>query len=108
MTVGLPISLIFVILILLSQVLLQYLNYQWADPGKDHSGDPFWLKYMPSFINVLLIGIFGQIYTRLSYRLVRNENHQFMTGLENSMINKTYMFQFVNVYISNLVYIFYY
>ena len=24
------------------------------------------------------------------------------------MINKTYMFQFVNVYISNLVYIFYY
>ena len=30
-----------------------------------------------------------------------------MTSLENSMINKTYMFQFVNLYISNFVYIFY-
>ena len=75
MTVGLPVSLFFILLILLSQVLLQYLNYQWADPGKDHSNDPFWLQYVPALINVFLIGVFGQVYTRLSYSLVANENH---------------------------------
>ena len=84
------------------------MNYQWANPEKESADDPIWLKYVPSCINVFLLVIFGQIYTKLSYRLVDNENHQFMSGLENSMINKTYMFQFINTYISNFVYIFYY
>ena len=36
------------------------------------------------------------------------ENHQYIQSWENSRINKTYMFQFINSYISNFVYIFYY
>ena len=66
-----------------------------------------WLKYVPSIINVALIVVFGGIYTKLTFYLVKNENHRFMSSLENSMINKTYMFQFINVYISNFVYIMY-
>ena len=40
-------------------------------------------------------------------RLVTKENHRYVGSLENSMINKTYIFQFVNTYISNFVYIFF-
>ena len=36
-----------------------------------------------------------------------NENHRYVSSHENSMINKVYMFQFVNTYISNFVIIIY-
>lgn len=62
---------------------------------------------MPSIINSLLIGIFGQLYKRISMRLVMTENHRYVGSMEDSMINKTYIFQFVNTYISNFVYIFF-
>ena len=35
------------------------------------------------------------------------ENHRYVGSMEDSMINKTYIFQFVNTYISNFVYIFF-
>jgi len=40
-------------------------------------------------------------------RLVMTENHRYVGSMEDSMINKTYIFQFVNTYISNFVYIFF-
>jgi len=39
----------------------------------------------------------------LSGKLVDNENHRYVSSYENSLINKIYMFQFVNTYISNFV-----
>ena len=68
---------------------------------------PLAWRYLPGIINAILIIIFGQIYTRLSKRLVDNENHRYVSSHENSMINKIYMFQFVNTYISNFVAIIY-
>lgn len=59
----------------MAQVLLQYMNYEWANPDHAKEDYPFWLRYVPSLINVFLIVLFGQIYTRLSYRLVEKENH---------------------------------
>ena len=58
-------------------------------------------------INSLLILVFGIFYKRVSKWLVDNENHRYYSSYENSMINKTYMFQFINTYIGNFVAIFY-
>ena len=62
---------------------------------------------MPGIINSVLIIIFGKIYIVLSGWLVENENHRYVSSFENSMINKIYMFQFINSYISNFVIIIY-
>ena len=44
----------------------------------------------------------------LSDYIVKSENHRYIFEAEDSLINKIYMFQFVNTYISNFVCIFYY
>ena len=64
---------------------------------------PIYWKYIPAVINSILIIIFGQIYKRLSARLVLSENHRYTASFENSGINKAYMFAFVNTYIGNFV-----
>ena len=64
-------------------------------------------KYLPGVINSVLIIIFGIIYKSLSVYLTKGENHRYVSSFENSLINKTYMFQFVNTYISNFVLIIY-
>ena len=66
------------------------------------------ISLLPSLVNVLLIQMFNFLYKELSYRLVNNENHEFMHGRENSLTNKVYLFQFINNYISSFVYIYYY
>ena len=59
-------------------------------------------------INVVFISIFGIIYGKLCDYLIEKENHQYMKGQEDSIINKTYMFQFINTYIYIFVDVFYY
>ena len=68
---------------------------------------PIAWKYLPGVINSVLIIVFGQIYIWLSGKLVEDENHRYVSSYENSMINKIYMFQFINTYISNFVIILY-
>ena len=58
-------------------------------------------------VNVLLTGLFGLIYENLTLHLVDIENHRYEHKKENSFINKFYMFQFVNNYVSFFDYIFY-
>lgn len=74
---------------------------------KSENEVPIYWKYLPSAINAILIVAFGLLYRWLSKKLVANENHRFYSGIENSLINKTYLFEFVNTYISNFVAIFY-
>lgn len=54
-----------------------------------------------------MIIIFGRIYSEVSKKLVLAENHRYDSDFENSTANKTYMFAFVNTYISNFVVICY-
>ena len=75
--------------------------------GEDARNVPLAWRYLPGIINSLLIILFGFWYKRLSQKLVDNENHRYVSSHENSLINKIYMFQFVNTYISNFVAIIY-
>ena len=102
MLIGVPISILFMTLVISGQVALQYVNWTVAQKYID-SEVPSAYKYAPGIINSVLIIVFGAIYKSLSKWLVDNENHRYISGYENSMINKTYMFQFVNVYIGNYV-----
>ena len=103
--VGVLVTLFSVAVVILCQLGLEYANYklQHSEEVKRH----IWLPFLPGTVNVLLIGIFGKIYKWLSFKMAIGENHQYQTDLENSIINKIYMFQFVNTYISNFFCIFY-
>lgn len=98
-------SLLFMGIVVSCQSLFILFRSDYEDDLEEQS--PY-LKYVPSFVNVCLIIIFGQIYTRVSHWLVAQENHRFVFEQEDSLINKIYMFQFVNTYISNFICIFYY
>ena len=86
------------------QVLLRNLENYFRSRGQEN---PWWFIYIPSFINVFLIGIFGKIYRAVAFRLAEKENHKYEDSLEDSLVNKFYMFQFVNPYISFMVFTFY-
>jgi hypothetical protein len=50
--------------------------------------------------NACVIIIFGQIYNKVALLLVNWENHRFDKSWENSLIMKTFGFQFLNAYIA--------
>jgi len=92
------------LLVIGGQICLQYVNWtQGCGESKDCENVPIYWKYGPAVVNATLIFIFGYIYKILSGNLVERENHRYVTKFENSMINKVYLFQFVNTYISNFV-----
>ena len=64
---------------------------------------PLLLKFTPSLINVILIIIYGAIYKVVAKMLVVRENHRYKPEHENSLINKMYLFEFINSYISNYI-----
>ena len=96
MLVGVPVSLVFMLIVIASQCALQYANYksgQTNDNAEEGTNTvPMWMKYTPGIINSILIIVFGKIYVWLSVKLVDNENHRYTSSYENSLINKTYMF----------------
>ena len=68
---------------------------------------PIYWKYIPGVINSILIILFGKIYKKVTKKIVVSENHRYESSFENSMINKIYMFNFINTYIGNFVAIVY-
>ena len=109
LALGLPISILFMCLVVGAQILLQYANWELGttrDDGTKGKVPAYW-RYLPGVINTVLIVIFGKTYVWLSKKLVDAENHRYISGYENSMINKIYMFQFINTYIGNFVAIVY-
>ena len=115
LAIGVPITVLSMLLVLLAQVALQVANWEIAaayhsEDGVDESGNqpvPLYWKYLPAVINSILILVFGNFYGRVSKWLVDSENHRYYSSYENSMINKKYMFNFINTYIGNFVAIFY-
>lgn len=77
--VGVPVSLLFMGLVVGCQVAMQYFNYNMS---KDEQDDvalknklPSYAKYLPGVVNSCLIVLFGTIYKWLARKLVILENH---------------------------------
>ena len=51
-----------------------------------------------SALNLLIIGIYGQIFERLARKLSDWENYRTQSEYENSLVAKNFLFQFVNNY----------
>ena len=69
---GLFISVLSVSCVILSQIVMEYANHEiYEQEDKVH----FILPLVPGIINVIIIGIFGQIYKRLAVKLAIGENH---------------------------------
>jgi len=104
MAVGIPVSLLFMAIVIGAQAGMQKVNWEMA---RDENGNkkevPAHWKYLPAVINTVLIILFGKIYKWISTKLVLAENHRYESEFENSTANKTYMFNFINTYISNFV-----
>lgn len=96
---GIPISLVFIFAVIATQIGMK----MWTQKNVDEYGKdiPYELKWTPSIVNVLLIFIYGAAYKVIANRLVNAENHRYQQTYEDSLINKMYMFQFINSYISN-------
>lgn len=62
--------------------------------------------YLPSFVSACVIVLWKTIYRKIAYYLVDAENHQLEQDHENSLIQKMYLFQFVNSYFSSFLYCF--
>ena len=107
MLVGVPVSIVFILLVCGAQAAMQVVNWEMAKTETETKKVPVYWKYMPAVINSILIILFGKIYKWLTYKLVVAENHRYESDFENSIANKTYMFQFINTYISNFVVICY-
>ena len=77
----------------------------WQEANLEEYGKdiPLHLKFTPSFVNVALIFIYGAAYKAIAIILVDRENHRYQQTYEDSLINKMYMFQFINSYISNYI-----
>ena len=68
MCVGVPISLIFIALVIGAQAAMQYANWEMAQSAGEGKVPIYW-KYIPAVINSILIIVFGKIYKWLSYKL---------------------------------------
>ena len=78
-----------------------------ASYKEDGEVTPWYVKNSIGLLNAILIVFFWSIYGTVSTKLVNAENHRYQASFENSMINKVYMFQFVNTYIGNFAAILY-
>ena len=105
--IGIPISICFMALVIGSQVALQYFNLYFTEQTESGEYNDYYI-YIPGLINVIFMSLFGIIYRKLCDYLIQNENHPYMNEQEDSIINKTYMFQFINTYIYIFVDVFYY
>ena len=106
--VGVPVSLFFMGLVLCSQLMIVWISREVGAAYKEvGEKTPWYVKYSLGVVNSIFIVIFGNIYGIVQARLVNNENHRYVSGFENSTVNKIYMFQFVNNYIGNFFQIIY-
>jgi len=55
-------------------------------------------RYLSSFLNLLIIQSFGQIYEFITAKLNEMENHRSSAEWQNSLVVKNFAFQFVNNY----------
>ena len=55
-------------------------------------------KIYSSLANLMIIGVFGQTYEFIAYKLTEWENHRTKTEFEDTIISKNFGFQFVNNY----------
>ena len=106
--IGIPVSGFFIACV----VAVQVLQRMWRIHNDktydvDNGGSvPLHIKFLPSFFNSFAIAFFGGIYKKVALWLVDNENHRQGGAYENSLINKIYMFQFINAYISTYLFCF--
>lgn len=114
--VGIPTTCFFIALVIGVQILQRLwrdYNDDLAQPGGPYYNEeigkpaiPYHIKYAPALVNSIVISIFGMIYKKVAMFLVESENHRYAEEFENSLINKIYMFYFINAYISNYIYAF--
>jgi len=99
--IGIPVSLFFIFAVIGTQIAMK----MWQTSNTEEYGEkiPLELKFAPSMVNVGLIFFYGFIYKIIAEKLVSAENHRYQQTYEDSLINKMYMFQFINSYISNYI-----
>eukprot|EP00002_Diphylleia_rotans_P002752 TRINITY_DN1177_c0_g1_i1.p1 TRINITY_DN1177_c0_g1~~TRINITY_DN1177_c0_g1_i1.p1 ORF type:complete len:696 (+),score=177.06 TRINITY_DN1177_c0_g1_i1:52-2139(+) len=62
--------------------------------------DPFWGGQLSGIINAIAIIILNLVYRNIAVSITDWENHRTDTEYEDNLVAKTFMFQFVNSYIS--------
>ena len=61
----------------------------------------WWFGKLGFCFNAVAVIIFGKVNMKVCLHLTNGENYRYMNEYEDSLINKVYMFNFINAYISN-------
>jgi hypothetical protein len=88
---------VFIVITIMSALGAQVVRYiEPVDPQTIFEEKKY--ELLSSFLNLLIIGIFGQLFERLAERLCEWENHRTQSEFENALVGKNFVFQFVNNY----------
>ena len=104
MGVGLPVSLLFVMLVIGTQIAFR-IFYLYVTDNENAEINVFY-KNVPYILYAISIVVYSKIYYYVAKILVDKENHRTESKYESSLIQKVYIFNFVNMYISNFVFAF--
>ena len=61
----------------------------------------FWFGKLGFCFNAIAVILFGKLNMKVCKFLTDGENYKYKNEYEDALINKIYMFQFINAYISN-------
>ena len=73
MCIGLPFSILFVALIFMAQFFFRYFEREMQQGAEVE----WYMHYVPGLINSFLIAIFGFVYKKISFKLIKSENHRY-------------------------------
>ena len=100
--IGFMVSMVLICFVISIVSLLYFLKWQLTDKMTLWGVD--WAGPTVSLINAIQIQIFNFIYEKIAVKLNNLENHKTQSEYEDSLIIKTYLFQFVNSF-NSLFYI---
>ena len=99
--IGIPVVWLYIGLVFFIQYLLSFWKQYNKDTWESPDDVPFYMAYGPFVTNAYIIIWVGKYFGQTSRWLVTRENHRQKQAFENSLINKQYLFAFINANISN-------
>lgn len=102
---GLPVTLLFMAVTIYCVV---HTRIAYESYFKNKEQIPYLASFIPSMANTIYITIFYELFKPVAGLMTDYENYQLWNDHENSLLTKVILFQFVNAYIANIIFAFWF
>ena len=96
-TIAVVIVIIFIVFTIVCALGAQMIRYVPVNEATSMFGKNKF-KLLSSVLNLAIIGVFGQLFESIASALTRWENHRTQSDVDNAIIAKNFVFQFINNY----------